>query len=50
MTRINRCKIFLCSRRNLDICCHDCAGYEKCNIKCLNSPEKCGMFEHKEKG
>lgn len=49
-----KCIQFTCERRKRNICCHSCDGYENCNIKCLNVPDKCGKSvnvdgEHKGK-
>lgn len=38
------CTLYTCERRKINLCCRHCDGYENCNIKCMNSPEKCGAF------
>ena len=40
---------YYCDRRKGNYCCADCGYSPGCKRKCLNSPDRCGLYiENKE--
>lgn len=41
------CVLFYCDKKRRQLCCRDCTE-KRCRNKCLNSPDKCGLYGEKE--
>jgi site-specific DNA-methyltransferase (adenine-specific) len=42
---LDKCLVFFCEKRKLQICCRSCDGFAKCKIRCENHPDECNSFE-----
>lgn len=43
------CMIFNCDHRHFHACCSFCDKVRRCSNRCLNSPDKCGLYMQPER-